>query len=147
MHKQRETTYSPWISSFENTLGVITWCNCFLHNFISVSHCFGEFWSTLLHYIVSVAPVSPQHLSQFGLWTLTGPLQRLFFFSHSVVGLLLCWGSLSHCMTQIIPTEPWGEFAGTFTPVRLAAVLNFFHLSIIFCTVKLWTSGYLQMAF
>ncbi len=80
---------------------------------LSVSHIIlEEFWPTLFYNIAPVywglwafvyAQLSPQHFSQDELWTLTGLLQHLysFLFSHSVVGLLVCLGLLSCCITQL----------------------------------------------
>lgn len=56
-------------------------------------------------FMQSSLKVPPQHLNQFAVWTLTGPLTR-WFFSFSVilcVNLLLCLGSLFFCITQFLP--------------------------------------------
>jgi len=112
-----------------------------------------------------------------GLWLGKCNILILVFFSHSVIDLLVCLGSLSYCTTQFWPSFscrtdclifefdsrilssswltqrlqgaqvlwlqnkpkcPWGEFAGMPTPLGrpLAAVLNVFHLWIIFLTVE-----------
>ncbi len=54
----------------------------------------------------------PQHLNQIWAWTLTWPLQNIFLFfqkkkkkivflSHSEGDILVCFGSLSCCITQV----------------------------------------------
>ncbi len=54
--------------------------------------------------------VIPQHLNQIWVWTLTWPLQNIFisppqkkivFLSHSEGDFLVCFGSLSCCITQV----------------------------------------------
>ena len=103
----------------EPPLGAITWSNNFLYNFISLPHHCGEIlvhtsWQqcfsslTLVGICLHTALLkSHQTISiglRSGLWLGHCNTLILFFFSHSVVDLLVHLGSLSCCVTHFQPS-------------------------------------------